>query len=158
MTTRLTRMGVLLAIIALAAGCAAGKAFVRGESAMRAGNLDEAVAEYRTAAQAAPDNATYRIALQRAMLAASRWHLEKAREFERQDQLEAALGEYRQTVENDPSNRLATSKVAELDRTIRDRIEAARPKPAIQQMRENARRASAEPAPLNLTPVLGRIH
>src|SRR5260370_6076077 len=91
------------------------------------------------------------------MLAAYRWHLEKAREFEKQDQLEAALGEYRQAVENDPSNRLATSKVAELDRTIRDRIEAARPKPAIQQMRENARRASAEPALLNLTQVLGPI-
>src|SRR5437016_11396023 len=136
MMNRLTRLSALLAIVALAAGCAAGKAFVRGESAMRAGNLDEAVAEYRTAAQAAPENASYRIALQRAMLAASRWHIERARDFETKDQLEAALGEYRQAVENDPTNRLATAKAVELDRTIRDRIEAARPKPAIQQMRE----------------------
>ncbi|HEV3140036.1 MAG TPA: tetratricopeptide repeat protein, partial [Vicinamibacterales bacterium] len=157
MKNRLTRFGVLLAVVALAVGCAAGKAFVRGESAMRAGNLDEAVAEYRRAVQAAPDNANYRIALSRAMLAASRAHIDKAREFEKQDQLEAALGEYRLATENDPTNRLATAKVAELDRTIRDRIEAARPKPAIQQMRENARRASAEPALVNLTQVLGPI-
>jgi general secretion pathway protein D len=155
MTNRLKQLTVLLATIALAAGCAAGKAFVRGEAAMRAGNLDEAVAEYRTAAQAAPDNASYRIALQRAMLAASRWHIERAREFETKDQLEAALGEYRQAVENDPTNRLATAKAVELDRTIRDRIEAARPKPAIQQMRERIR--AAEPAMLNLTQVISPI-
>src|SRR4029077_11993497 len=45
----------------------------------------------------------------------------------------------------DPSNRVATAKVAELDRTIRDRIEAQRPKPPIIAMREGARAASAEP-------------
>ena len=44
---------------------------------MRAGNLDEAVAAYRKAVQAAPDNANYKIALERAMLAASRAHLDR---------------------------------------------------------------------------------
>ncbi|HMB78834.1 MAG TPA: FecR domain-containing protein, partial [Vicinamibacterales bacterium] len=151
------QMGVL-ALALLAGGCAAGAAFRKGESSMRAGALDEAVAEYRKAAQAAPNNATYRIALQRAMQTASRAHLDKAREFEKQDQLEAALNEYKSSSEYDPSNRTASSKIVELDRTIRDRIEAARPKPAIQGMRERARAASAEPIlnpasrePLNLT-------
>ncbi len=64
------------------------------------------------------------------MLAASRAHSRRRKQFEQQDQLEAALGEYKQATEFDPSNRLAAAKVAELDRTIRDRIEAARPKPA----------------------------
>ena len=81
MTRPFTRLVPLLAVVALAAGCAAGKAFVRGESAMRAGNLDEAVAEYRKAVQAAPDNAGYRISLQRAMQAASRAHIDKANTF-----------------------------------------------------------------------------
>jgi general secretion pathway protein D len=146
---------VVLAL--LAGGCAAGKAFRQGDQAMRAGDLDQAVAEYRKAVQAAPDNATYKISLQRAMQTDSRAHLDKAREFEKQDQLEAALGEYKAATEYDPSNRLASSKVAELDRIIRDRIEASRPKPAIQAMRERARAASAEPIlnpasrePLNL--------
>jgi len=146
---------VLLAV--LAGGCAAGTAFRKGDQAMRAGDADQAVAEYRKAVQASPDNATYKISLQRAMLTASRAHLEKAHEFERQDQLEAALGEYKAATEYDPSNRTASSKVAELDRVIRDRIEASRPRPAIQAMRERARAASAEPIlnpasrePLNL--------
>ena len=138
------QIGVLVLAL-LASGCAAGAAFRQGETLMRAGNLDEAVAAYRKASQAAPNNATYKITLQRAMQAASRAHLERAREFEKDDQLEAALGEYKAASEYEPSNRTASAKVAELERTIRDRIEASRPKPAIQGMRERARAASAEP-------------
>jgi len=152
------RMMLAAAAVALvAAGCAAGQAFRRGETAMRTGDLDMAVAAYRKAVQAAPDNATYKIALQRAMLAASRAHLDRAREYEQNDQLEAALGEYRQGSEYDPTNRLAAQKVANLDKTIRDRIEAARPKPAIQLARERARAASQPPPLLNFTTPLPLI-
>ncbi len=117
----------------------------RAKPTCTTGNVDEAVVAYRKAAQAAPDNATYKIALQRALQAASRVHLDKAREFEKEDQLEAALGEYKAASEYEPSNRTASAKVAELDRIIRERIEASRPKPAIVGMRERARAASAEP-------------
>jgi len=160
MTLRMARgrLQIGVVVLALAAGgCAAGKAFQQGEASMRAGNLDEAVAAYRRAVQAAPNNTNYAIALQRAMQAASRAHIERAHTFEQQDQLEAALGEYRLASEYDPSNRQATAKVAELDRIIRDRIEASRPVPPIQALRERARAASAEPIlnpasrePLNL--------
>jgi general secretion pathway protein D len=136
MTKRLNALGMLLALALTAGGCAATQAFRQGEAQMRAGNLDEAVAAYRKAVQAAPDNANYKIAMSRALIAASRAHLEKAREFEAKDQLEAALGEYKLASEYDPSNRVATAKVAELDRTIRERIEASRPKPPIVAMRE----------------------
>src|SRR3979409_1452101 len=87
----LGRLGWVLAAAALAAGCAAGQAFRQGEVLTRTGDLDMAVSSYRKAVQAAPENATYKIALQRAMLAASRAHLDRAREYERMDQLEAAL-------------------------------------------------------------------
>jgi general secretion pathway protein D len=153
----LSRLGILLATAALAAGCAAGQAFRQGDIATRSGDLDAAVAAYRKAVQAAPENASYKIALQRAMLAASRAHLDRAREYERMDQLEASLGEYRQASEYDPSNRLIGVKVAELDKTIRDRVEAARPKPAIQQLRDLARAASTPPPLLNFTTPLRRI-
>ncbi len=73
------------------------------------------------------------------------------------DQLEAALGEYKQASEYDPSNRLISVKVADLDKTIRDRVEAARPKPQIQQLRERARAASTPPPLLNFTTPLRRI-
>src|SRR6195256_4564666 len=145
MTKRLIGLGALPALPLTIGGCPPGRAFPQAETQMRAGNLDEAVAAYRKAVQAAPDNANYKIALSRAMQAASRAHLEKAHEFEQQDQLEAALGEYKQASEFDPTNRVGTAKVAELDRTIRDRIEASRPKPPIIAMRERARAAPAEP-------------
>jgi general secretion pathway protein D len=157
MTNRLKGLGLLLALAIVASGCAASKAFKQGEDATRAGNLDEAVAYYRAAVQAEPDNTNYKIALERAMQAASRMHLEKARDFEQKDQLEAALGEYRAASEYDPSNRLATAKIAALDRTIRERIEASRPPPAIQQMRDRARAASQPPALINPNEILSRL-
>jgi type II secretory pathway component GspD/PulD (secretin) len=147
----------LLAIVAMAAGCAAGSAFRRGEDLMRRGDLDMAVASYRKAVQADPDNATYKIGLQRAMLAASRLHVDRAKQYESMDQLEAALGEYKLAAEYDPSNRLVTAKVAELDRTIRERVEASRPKPAIQIARERARAASTPPPLLNFNTPLRAI-
>jgi general secretion pathway protein D len=156
-TRRLKELGVLVALALVVSGCAAGKAFRQGDLAARAGNLDEAVAAYRRAVQAAPNNANYRIALERTMLAASRAHLDKAREFEQKDQLEAALSEYRLAGEYDPSNRLAATKVAAIDRTIRERIEAARPVSPMTQMRERARAASAETPLLNFTTVLPLI-
>lgn len=157
MTKRLSGIGVVLALGVMAGGCAAGKAFGRGEQAARDGKLDEAVAAYRQAAQAAPGKPEYQIALQRTMQAAARAHLDKAKEFETQDQLEAALGEYKQASEYDPSNRSAVAKVAELERTIRDRIEATRPRPPIEAMRDRARAASTPPALINFTTPLPRI-
>jgi general secretion pathway protein D len=150
-------LGLVLAATLIVGGCAAGRAFRQGDAAMRAGDLDQAVAHYRAAVQASPNNPNYKIALERAMLAASRAHLDRAKEFEAQDQLEAARGEYRLASEYDPSNLQAGAKVAALDQIIRDRVEAARPRPAIEQLRQRARAASAEPIlnpasrePLNL--------
>jgi general secretion pathway protein D len=144
-TNRLMGIGVLLTIAAVAGGCAAGQAFRQGDAAMRKGNLDQAVVSYRKAVQDDPDNPRYKIALERAMQGASRLHLERARQFEMQDQLEAAVSEYRLASEYDPSNRGVAQKVASIEKTLRDRDEAARPKPPGQQLRERARAASAEP-------------
>src|SRR4051812_5151437 len=138
-------LAAIVALPMLSVGCAAAQAFRQGDVAMRSGNLDEAVVSYRKAMQADPDNPNYRIALERAMLAASRAHLERAKTFEDADQLEAALGEYRQASEYDPSNRMAITKVAALERTVRERADAARPQPAIVQLRAQAAAASAPP-------------
>ena len=124
---------------------------------MRAGDLDGAVAAYRKAVQEAPENATYKIALQRAMQSASQAHMGKAREYEQQDQLEAALGEYKLASEYDPTNRLASSKVLDLERIIRERAEAARPKPQIELARERARAASQPTPLLNFTTRLPQV-
>lgn len=123
-------------------GCAAGRAFRRGEEASRAGDWDSAVAEYTKAVQENPDRAEYKIALERATQSASREHISRAHELEEKDQLDAALIEYRRALELDASNRLAAARAVELEKTIRDRIEATRPKPPIDRLREEARRAS----------------
>ena len=142
---RLTKVAALLLAVALLTGCAAGRAFRRGESRARVGDWDAAVTYYRTAVQENPDRAEYRIALERAMLNASRVHFDNARALEAKDQLDAALAEYRRTVEFDPGNTQALDRVVQLEKTIRDRIEASRPKPAIAQLREQARQVSATP-------------
>ncbi len=132
---------VLLAV--LVSGCAAGRAFRKGRDAGRAGDWDAAVQYYTEALQASPDNAEYKIELERAMQNAGREHITRARELEEKDQLDAALLEYRKAVEMDSTNRLAAAKAVELERTIRDRIEASRPKPAIDKLRAQARAQGA---------------
>ena len=135
----------LIALATLAAGCAAGMAFRRGEEAARRSDWDAAVAHYREAVQADPDKTEFKMALDRSMLNASRVHLDAAREAEVKGDLDVALREYKLGSEYDPTNRQAAAKVAELDQTIRDRIEATRPKAPVQQMRERARQMSPEP-------------
>jgi type II secretory pathway component GspD/PulD (secretin) len=136
------RLIALIVLTVLVSGCAAGRAFRRGEEASRDGNWDEAVQHYTRALQESPDRAEYKIALERAMQNASRDHIARARELESKDQLDAALLEYRKAVEMDGSNRLAAARVSELERIIRDRIEKTRPRPAIEQLRQQARAQS----------------
>jgi len=149
-------IAVICIATSLLAGCAAGRAFGRGEDAARAGNWDAAVDSYRTAVQKAPNNPEYRIAYERAMISASQEHLDQARVAEARGQLDDALREYRRASEFDPPNRQLSAKVLELERTLRDRLEAQRPPSSVQALREQARQ-SASPALFNLNTVLTPI-
>ena len=133
------RLIVLVLLATLTAGCAAGRAFRRGQEAARGGDWDTAVTEFTAAVQHDPDNAEYKIQLGRAAQAAAQDHISRARELEAKDELDVALIEYRRAVELDSSNRLAGAKVIELEKKVRDRIEASRPKPNIDKLREQAR-------------------
>jgi general secretion pathway protein D len=144
----------LLAV--MAAGCATGRAFARGEAAGRAGDWEAAVGFYRQALDNDPDRPDYKIALERAMLATAGMYAERARQFEEAGQLEEALRAYRKAQEFEPSNRQLSARAAQIDRTLRDRIEAATPRPDIERMRQQARRATAEPilSPSNPEPLI----
>ena len=133
------RLILVVLLATVATGCAAGRAFRKGQEASRNGMWDEAVVEYTKAVQEDPDNAQYKIQLERAMQTAAQEHISLARELETKDQLDMALMEYRRAVELDTSNRSAAMKVIALEKTIRDRIEASRPKPPIDKLREQAR-------------------
>jgi len=139
------RLAGVIVMAALVSGCAAGRAFHQGQEAVRVGDWDTAVTYFRTAVQANPDNAEYKINLQRAQEEAARVHIEKAKDLEKKDQLDGALMEYRRAMELDSSNRLVTARVAELEKTIRERIESARQQPRIEQLRKEARSLNAPP-------------
>ena len=145
---------LVLAVVAVA-GCAAGRAYSRAERAARAGDWDAAVQYYTEALQANPSSPVYKIGLERAQLAASRGHLDKAKELEAKGDLEGAASEYQRAAAFDSSNRQAASKASELEQKLRERAEAARPKPQIEQMKERARQAS-EPLlnPASRTPLV----
>ena len=85
------KLVVLFVLTALASGCAAGRAFRRGQEAARSGDWDQAVTHYTKAVQEDPEKAEYKISLERAMQTASRQHIANARDFEAKDQLDAAL-------------------------------------------------------------------
>ncbi|MBA3296387.1 MAG: hypothetical protein H0U19_05580, partial [Acidobacteria bacterium] len=133
------RLIAVVVLAVLATGCAAGRAFRKGQESARNGDWDTAVAEYTKAVQASPDRPEYKIQLERAMQTAAQNHISRARELEAKDQLDAAMIAYKRAVELDSTNRLAAAKVAELERAIRDRIEATRPRPQIDKLREQAR-------------------
>ena len=155
MKHRYLRLAALLTILVFVAGCGASRSYSRGQSAARAGNWDVAVEQYRQALQQEPNNASFRIALERAMLNASVAHLDQARIFEARGQLEEALREYRRASEYDPPNRSLAAKVLEIERRIRDQVEASRPRPPAPPAPAAAAQAPTGPIPLaNLNSVV----
>ncbi|HTI39209.1 MAG TPA: secretin N-terminal domain-containing protein [Vicinamibacterales bacterium] len=152
------RLSGILVLAMVAGGCASGRSFRHGQEAMRAGDWDAAVAYFRQAVQDNPDSAEYKISLQRAQEEAARVHIEKGRELEKKDQLDGALAEYRRALELDSTNRLNVAKVAELERTIRERLEAAQQRPRLEQMRQQAKAVNAPPLlnPASREPI--RLH
>jgi type II secretory pathway component GspD/PulD (secretin) len=139
----------------VAAGCATGRAFARGDEAGRAGDWEAAVGYYRQALQDDPDRPDYKIALERAMLAAAGMYAERGRQLEAAGQSDEALRAYRKAQEFEPANRQLGAKAAELERQLRDRMEAATPRPEIEKLRQEARR-SVEPvlSPTNPEPLI----
>ena len=134
------------AVAATLSGCAAAMSYRKGFEAGAA--QPTGTPPSRTIAQAVqedPDKPEYRIALERAMLEAALIHASAGKDFEAKGELDAALREYKRASEYDPANRQLAAKVAELDRMIRDAIEASRPRSQIAEMRDRARRMSPEP-------------
>ena len=144
-----------VAMAASLAGCATGRAFARGETAAQAGDWETAVGFYRQALQDDPDRPDYKIALERAMVAAAEMYTERAKQLEAAGQLDDALRNYRKAQEFEPSNRQLATRAADIERTLRDRLEAASPRPELEKMKAAARR-SVEPvlSPTNPEPLL----
>ena len=136
----LFKVVAVLAMAAVLAGCAASRAFNRGNDAAQANEWDIAIEQYRQALQRDPNNVTYRIALQRALVNASDYWSEQARIAEARGQLDEALLAYRRANQFDPTSRQLSAKVSELERRIRGVPEPV-PGAAQQQQQDAAARA-----------------
>jgi general secretion pathway protein D len=134
----------LLSALVLA-GCATGSSAKHGAAAAKRGEWDAAVAYYRQALDSDPKKIELQIELERATRQASAQHLARGRELESQDQLSAAAAEYRRAIEFDPSNSLALTRALDVERRIREQIEASRPQSRLDQMRAQAQATSPIP-------------
>src|SRR5262245_61969117 len=121
---RALRAGLIAALTVVVAACAAGRSFTRGQEAAKAGDWEAAVGFYRQALQDDPDRPDYKIALERAMISAAQMYVQRGKDFEAANQPEEALRAYRKSLEFEPSNRQVASKAAEIERLLRDRLEA----------------------------------
>ena len=140
MIYRSRRFVVLVLVAAALAGCASGRSYRRGQDAARLGDWDTAVAYYRQALMDDPDRLDVRVALERATQSASLEHLSRARRLESEGQFAAAASEYRRVLDLDATNQLAAAKAAEMDKLLREQIDATRPRPEIDQLREQIRK------------------
>ena len=145
MLTRIIRVSAVAITVAVVAGCATGQAVRSAQTAADKGDWDSAVAYYRQALNSDPSRIDIKLALERSMRNASTDHLKRARAFEQQDQLSGAAAEYRLAADLDPGNTLAITKALEIERKIRDQIEASRPRARIDDLRQQAAQASPIP-------------
>jgi general secretion pathway protein D len=147
-------MALLLLATSLAA-CGVSRTYKRGQQMAQKGDWDSAVAYYTRAVQGDPDRPEYKIALERAMQAASNGHMDKARELEAKNELEGAVAEYAKAVEFSPGNTQAAKHRTELERRLRDKAESERKPTRIDAMRERARRQTEAPLlnPTSPTPL-----
>jgi general secretion pathway protein D len=139
------KFGALALTLAIAAGCASGGGLSAGDEAIKRGDYDAAVAYYREALSHDPSKVEIRIYLSRAMQSASFEHLKRARELESQEQWQGAAAEYRLAADLDPTATLALTRALELERKVRDLMEASRPKPRIDALNQQATAGSPIP-------------
>ena len=144
MRTRLNRLAGL-ARDRLCGGLCGWAGVPTGNAAAKTGDLDQAVAYYRTASNADPGNPNFKIALERAMIA------DRARTSTRPSRFGIRTSS-KPPAANINSRRNTTRQSGRLprrsSRSIRPfarGIEAARPKPVIEQLRERVRASSGEP-------------
>ena len=118
---------ILLIIIALTFwGCATfNRSYKLGTEAALSKNWDEAVRYYERALLESPKNSVYRLALFRAKLAASSFHLVKARELAFQGSKKEALVEYEKALYYDPLNRIIVEEAKSL---IEEEVKEEEPK------------------------------
>jgi len=150
---------LLVAGLALALGCSAAKsAYKNGQDEAKQGNWDAAVVYFTRAAREDPDNIEYRMALERSLIEAAKFHVQEARKYVAAEDLEKAIEEFTLAAQLDPSNQYAQAQLLETRQALTEREAIREEASGFQQRREQARlllttQPVLEPssaAPLNL--------
>jgi general secretion pathway protein D len=136
----------LLVPAVLLAGCSSYRSYREAEIAAQVGNWDEAVLHYMEALEQDPANITYKAALLRAKINASREHFQKGREFEKAGVLERAMVEYQQAVQLDPTNQYAMAQLGNVRQALAQRRQTPE---TLEQMKERNRGARPQPPELD---------
>jgi hypothetical protein len=108
------RTGLLAACLGLAACGGSRATFEAGERSAKAGDWDRAVVFYEEAAREDPESVEFRIALQRARLEASRFHLSRARERKEASDFAGAAAELELALSYHPGNEYAREELDEM--------------------------------------------
>jgi general secretion pathway protein D len=142
------RILILLLALGPLAGCASYSSYRKAEVAGQRGNWDEAVLHYLKALEEDPGNVSYKAALLRAKIQASRIHLEKGKEFEKAGVIERALVEYQQAVQLDPTNQYAKAQLENI-RQLYAAQRQGKNFETIDEMKRQSRGARPQPPKLN---------
>ena len=143
---RAARAAVIVLACALLAGCAARRAYEKGETEMRRQSWDQAVLAYSKAVALNPGNTRFSVALARAKLKASTEHFEKGKRYFESGQLDMAIAEFQQTLLLNPSNQHADN---ELQRATREKRRREAGPSEIEQLKERAQRLELGPPMLD---------
>ena len=118
---RLELLAALVALCVALSGCAANKAYRKGQREARKGNWDAAVAKLTLALEKDPDNIPYKMALENARIQASRYHYELGRKAMIAQDLDKAVDELEIAVKYDMANKSASDDLAIVQAKIRRR-------------------------------------
>ena len=138
---RASRIGfpaLALVVALLAAGCAAGNAYRRGQSEAKKGNWDMAVAKFTMALQRDPESIPYKIALEKAKVEASRLHYAEAKQHLAADDLERAVDELEIATRYDGGNKSAADDLFLVREKIQRREDEKKRLADFEKMKERA--------------------
>lgn len=136
-------------LVLLAAGCTAYKAERLAQHAEDLGNWDEAVQRYLQLLDEEPTNLEYRSGLMRSKLRASREHFATARKLHEKGELQAALREYRVSVQLDPTNDYAAVEMRKAVEELANRRAKERGEPTLDELKEQVQQARTQPPMLD---------
>jgi general secretion pathway protein D len=141
---KLKFFGTLL-IVAMVSGCAGGKSsFKNGDKAEISRDYETAMAEYKKALDADPQNTEYRVKFERARFAAAYAHFQKGKTAMETGDLELAKNEFARAKEIDPSHDFAAQELERVTDLIAGRGPNApvAPAPNFESIRASTRTLS----------------